>query len=330
MKRIKKYIRYVLFWGIFAAILFCLSILLEPKKNSEKAGVALRDTKGMRLMAEPEETIDVYFFGDSITFTGISPIQLWEDTGMTSYVCGQSGQKVVEAYFWLKELYDTQTPELVVLETNTLYNGAGAVSEADYGLGETIQHYIPAVKYHNRWKNLHRNDILEKPDYKEKDLFKGFEIKWEAEPYSGGTYMQETEEKQKTDVISIYYLNKIKAFCEKRGVELLIVSVPSPDSWNMERHNAVSEYAEKRGLDYLDMNLCLDEIGIDWQEDTMDSGVHLNFAGAKKVSCYMGNYLAEHYKLTDHRGDKKYKSWKKNAKQYWKVARENADKENTN
>lgn len=326
MKGTGKYIRYLLFWGIFAVILFYLSILLEPKENSEEAGVALRDTKGMLLMGEPKETIDVYFFGDSITFTGISPMQMWEDTGMTSYVCGQSGQKIVEVYFWLRELYDAQTPEVVVLETNTLYNGEGAVFEADYGLGETIQYYVPAVKYHNRWKNLHWNDLKKKPNYKERDLFKGFEIKREVEPYSGGTYMQETGEKQKTDVISMYYLDKVKTFCEKREIELLLVSVPSPDSWNMEQHNAVAEYAEKQKLTYLDMNLYLEEIGIDWQEDTMDSGIHLNCAGAKKVSGYMGNYLAEHYKLTDHREDRKYKSWEKDLKRYREVAPDVTDK----
>lgn len=330
MERIKKYVGYLFFWGIFAVLLLCLSLLLEPKRNSEAAGVPLRDTKGMCLKGEPEETVDVFFFGDSITFTGISPMQVWEETGNTSYVCGQSGQKIVEAYYWLSELYEEQKPEVIVLETNTLYNNDNTMSEADYDLGEMLQHYIPAVKYHNRWKHLYLNDITGRRSYGEQDLFKGFEIKRDVLPYTDGIYMKDTEKKENMDVTSVYYLNKIKAFCDKRGVELLLVSIPSPDSWNMEKHNAVEEYAKKQGLPYLDMNLCLDEIGIDWQEDSMDGGVHLNCAGAGKVTGYAAAYLADNYKLEDHRGEEGYELWMKNADTYRNLAPDTTNKEKTN
>ena len=45
----------------------------------------------------------------------------------------------------------------------------------------------------------------------------------------------------------------------------------------------VKDLKEKQHLTYIDMNLCLDEIGINWQTDSADHGDHLNISGAVKV-----------------------------------------------
>ncbi|WP_092330989.1 hypothetical protein [Butyrivibrio sp. YAB3001] len=44
----------------------------------------------------------------------------------------------------------------------------------------------------------------------------------------------------------------------------------------------------------------VDEMGIDTKTDFADKG-HLNNDGAKKVSDFLGEYLVNHYELTDFR-----------------------------
>ena len=48
---------------------------------------------------------------------------------------------------------------------------------------------------------------------------------------------------------------------------------------------------------------------IDWENDTFDGGDHLNLFGARKMTKYLGDYLASECDLTDHRGDPAYRSW---------------------
>ena len=48
------------------------------------------------------------------------------------------------------------------------------------------------------------------------------------------------------------------------------------------------------------------EIGIDYNKDTYDGGLHLNLTGATKLSKYFAKILKENYNLTDYTGDKLY------------------------
>ena len=117
------------------------------------------------------------------------------------------------------------------------------------------------------------------------------------------------ETKARIQSDSLKYLTKIHEFCRDNNIELLITAVPCPKLWNIGKHRAMSEWADENGVDFLDMNLLLDEIGIDWQMDTMDGGNHVSFEGSKKVTAFMGNYLKIHYSLEDHRGDSYYENW---------------------
>ena len=44
-----------------------------------------------------------------------------------------------------------------------------------------------------------------------------------------------------------------------------------------------------------------DEIGLDFQKDTYDGGLHLNLSGAVKFSVYFANILSENHSVTDYR-----------------------------
>ena len=75
MNRVKKIVRYLLFFGILAVIFLGLSRVFYPKENSVEAGMPPRDVKVNGIFGAENNSLDVIFFGDSITFTSIKPMQ---------------------------------------------------------------------------------------------------------------------------------------------------------------------------------------------------------------------------------------------------------------
>lgn len=57
---------------------------------------------------------------------------------------------------------------------------------------------------------------------------------------------------------------------------------------------------------YFNYEKLADAVGIDYNTDTYDAGLHMNLAGAEKLSGYFGQYLKENYELTDYRDDPQY------------------------
>ena len=114
--------------------------------------------------------------------------------------------------------------------------------------------------------------------------YKGFAFRCETVPYEQGEYMQKNDQKEEISKIVSFYLEKIRKLCEKNGTKLLLVSTPSPINCNYARHNSIEAYAREKGLDFLDLNLKTEEIGINWKTDSLDNGDHLNYSGADKVT----------------------------------------------
>lgn len=88
--------------------------------------------------------------------------------------------------------------------------------------------------------------------------------------------------------------------------------------WDYEKYNAVKEYAEKRGINFIDCNQRLEEFGFNWKTDTYDAGDHLNHRGAVKLSAFVGGYIKKEYDLPDRRSDDKYSFWQEDLNKYRK------------
>lgn len=183
-------------------------------------------------------------------------------------------------------------------------------SEVKDCLGEIGYRYIPIFQGHDIWKS-----ILSEKQYPAEN-YKGFAFRCETVPYEQGEYMQKNDQKEEISKIVSFYLEKIRKLCEKNGTKLLLVSTPSPINCNYARHNSIEAYAREKGLDFVDLNLKTEEIGINWKTDSLDNGDHLNYSGADKVTRYLGNYLTQNYTFPDHRGKKTYRTWDKEYKIY--------------
>lgn len=294
MKMIKKIARAAAFLLLLILILAAVSGIAVPEKIVPEAWMDARDVNALSILNEPEDSIDLLVLGDSESFTAVSPFRLWEKQRITSYVCGQSGQHIAEAYYMLKTALESQSPELVILETNEIFSFAGWVEESRLAAGEAKKYYFPVFLYHNRWKELCGvSEPLQIPA--DSRPYKGFEIRTGVRPYGDGPYMKETEESIPVAAFTAYYLKEMQALCESKGSRFLLLSIPSPRNWCCEKHNGVKACAEELGIPFLDLNGHAGEIGLDWQTDSYDDGDHLNLSGAEKVTDYLGKYLKKHY-----------------------------------
>ena len=81
---------------------------------------------------------------------------------------------------------------------------------------------------------------------------------------------------------------------------------------------------EKTGkLFFQDSNVeFIKEIGIDWNTDTYDAGLHLNVDGAEKASVWFGKVLAENCGVPDRRNDEMIAAlWSDKAVSYYEQKR---------
>lgn len=313
MSKFKKVLKCALFLSGLLVILFVSGFVFSPKNNAQESGIEDFQTNGIR--SEKKNTIDVLVLGDSLSYAGISPILMYQDYGITSYVCGSSGQQMFDTYRYLKIAFENQNPKYVILETDALYRKFDIADS----VGSDILQVLPVFRYHDRWKNLELNDFKGKAKYTAFNEHKGYRYNTDIKGVPNRDYMVETTEIQDMTDLSKEYFDQIAEFCKEKGAELILVSVPSMKNCNYKKHNAIQKLADQYGVEFINLNLMQEEVPIDWEVDTRDKGDHLNHTGATKVTSYLGKYLSTTRDLKDHRLDKKYENWNKSLDSYIKT-----------
>ena len=197
---------------------------------------------------------------------------------------------------------------------------------------ETFQSAMfPMIRYHNRWTELgitDFRDFLPAKNYytagylmhtghsssnQTIDSMNSTLRKLEKSRYNR-TYEYKDGEVVKTKKKDLLYqpeigekngewLEKIKALCDAKGVQLLLTKIPAirnpneyKSSWTIRRSEYMKEYALEHGIAFFDLVYDTDS-GIDVTTDFTDGGDHLNYLGAKKVTTVLGRYLCDTYDL---------------------------------
>lgn len=309
MKKYGNVIKSILFLFILSVLMGVLSCILIPKNNKGEFG--MRNIAAHGFLGEQDNTIDVLFIGDSLACSSFFPLQLYENYGFTSYTIGTPAQKMFEAYDFLETFLETQSPQVVILESGELIR--------DYSTNEAllseISSYIPFFAYHDRWKNISAKDFNRDIHYTSIDLTKGYKKIDKVVPTEKKDYMKKTKNTSFIPKRNKFYLKRIQDLCEKKGIEFMMVSTITLKSMNYARHNSFQKLSELYHIDYLDLNL-EPSIVIDWTTDTYDGGEHLNYSGAQKIGDYIGPYLVNKYKLKDRRKDAKYSYWNEYLNQF--------------
>lgn len=338
MGKVKFIVKGIFFVVVLGCMAYILSPILTRKYDYKTDYAAMEIARGF--YAEPEDSLDVLYFGSSYMRNGISPLEIWHDYGITGYARVGSQQAPVISYYLLKEAFLTQSPRVVVYEASFLVNTK--TSEANnYDLrenrlheamdfmklspakielaGEIVEHsslsyadlLIPAYRYHERWTDLGKIDfqMLNAVPYAYKGQYPALTIS----PYEiRADYMADgsSDEPAALDATTAYYVEKMQELCREHDAEFILVHMPNT-IWDDNRYRIISEYAQSHELLYLDYSTdkLRSEVGFDSKTDSGDGGAHLNIIGAGKVSKHLGGYLQEKFSIEDKRGQEIYDGW---------------------
>lgn len=216
---------------------------------------------------------------------------------------------------------------------NQLKNDASAKP-----VDEWIKALFPLVRYHDRWEQLAEVDLssagwayylqgyilnpyisaagttVEDMNGMVETLTQDTKVQYSQRWSDGDWQYNEEETLRYSPWISDEnrtWLEKIRTLCEENDCEFLLVKIPAvylPQSygsaWTRAKSSYLNTIAEEMGITFFDLLYDAD-LGIDWAQDTLDGGMHLNYRGSAKVTDFMGEYLLQNYSLTP-RVDSRY------------------------
>lgn len=296
------------FFIILVAVLYGCSFFFQGGKKGNSSGDS--DYVRKKLAEQEKNTLQVLVLGDSESYTSISPLQIWNQTGIASYVAGQPGQVLTETRDVLKTGLNSQKLKVVLLETNAMFRSKGNTTGLQDLIASWASKHFSIFRHHNIWKQAFKQN---------EDWYvtwQGYRMKTKIIPYEKpGDYMSQTKKKATLSSKNCKLVDEIHALCKKNGVQLVLYSSPSPRNYNYAKHNALASFASLRNIPYIDLNI--ENIGIDWRTDTVDGGDHLNISGAQKVTAFFEGYLSR-FGLTDERNNPAFASWNALYKKYMK------------
>lgn len=311
-------LKIILFGVIVLAALVIASAMMKPTKWFDEKLIQNRNSRGIQLMEQKDNTIDVLNIGDSLSTAGFSPMELWRQRGYTSFNIGADGLRMAEAYYAVEEACEKQSPKYLMIESLYMFRYSTG-QDLQMVLSQPLYHVFSFLRYHSIWKYK-----LEGPGVM--IYHKGYTVNENVGEYEGepGYLDLDLEEGNRTTIpaFNSYYFDRIKDFCDKRGIRIILYSMPSPSNYNWERIEQVEAFAKEKGVEYVDLNQIADRIGIDWEWDTNDGGDHMNLNGAIKVTTYFGEFFSGKGDLTDHRGDQIYSDWNEELVEYDRLVEE--------
>lgn len=286
-----------------------------------------------------EETTphDVIFVGDCEVYENFSPVALWRDYGITSYVRGSAQQLIWQSYYLLEDTLRYETPRVVVYNVQSLVHNEPQREEynrmtldgmrwsmskvnsirASMTAEEQFLDYVfPILRYHDRITSLEKSDIIYYFENR-KITHNGYYMRVDQQPFEQMLEEEEPEDETFGDT-AVSYLDKMTQLCEENGIQLVLIKAPSLSPvWYDGYEQQVVEYAQEHGLLYINYLDLVQELGIDYETDTYDGGLHMNLYGAEKLSAHLGNILQQTYDLTDHRKEEVFKEVWKEKEQFY-------------
>lgn len=320
------------------ALLFVAQRVLMPKYVSE--------AQDGRLIAEYYDSAknhDVVFVGDCEVYENISPVTLWQEYGISSYVRGSPQQLIWHSYYLMEETLQYEKPEAFVFNVLSMKYGepqseaynrlaldgmkwskskSDAVKASMTEEEEYITYLFPLLRFHSRWSEVTAEDFKYAFQDTPQLSINGYLMRIDVKGVEKLRVGQAGKDAPIADVCW-EYLDKMRILCEENGVELILMKAPTNTPqwyWYESWDKAVAEYAEKYNLRYYNFLNHVEQIGLDYTTDTYDEGGHLNLSGAEKLSKYFGKIMVDELDLPDHRGDSTYEqTWIVLCEQYEQI-----------
>jgi len=325
MKHTKRFIGL----AIGCVLLTLLQMLLVPKYMTHSPEGAL-----IGEYYQNAGDNDVIFLGDCEVYENFSPVTLWEEYGITSWIRGSAQQTIWQSYYLLEETFRYESPRVVVFNVLSMkydtpestgsqsrreaYNRMtldsmkwstskwkailASMTEEEKKWDAMFSYLFPILRYHDRWSQLTPEDFAYW-FHRDTISHNGYLMQTGIKPYTD-PYAEPPLADYSFGETSWFYLERIMKLCAQHGTRLVLIKAPSLspvwyDQWDAQ----IEAYAAENDLTYINMLEFQQEIGIDWHRDTYDAGLHLNVYGAEKASRWLGRILSEECSIPDRRGE---------------------------
>jgi len=272
----KQLCKVTAFLLIGILLFICVQSVFLPNWNIHNVGHTLAGYRALE-----ENSVEAVFLGTSLVACGISPMKIYEDTGISTYNLGVDAQSIQTSYFLLKDFLKTQKPSVVFLDPSNLFYKEITLSfyrvvmdllyPTDIGLEMAMEYkdlsgegllygLVPLAAYHDRWDELKRTDF--DPALKGPYYTMGYCMMPYTAPVNEAVMdvIRQNLEDMRADgqaaekaIIPGYaedYLVKMLQLCREQNIRLVIAKMPSfrsimYDGWTEERAAAVTALAEK-------------------------------------------------------------------------------------
>lgn len=300
----KSIIKIASFVLVGCILLTLLSHIFDGGRLFSEGWIYDRTARYAAISEEIPDQIDVINLGDSLSICAITPPELYRDFGITAYNIGQDMQFPVESYYALLHALETQSPKVVLLETNSIFYENTLEEESEKTLSEILQYTFPFLRFHNLWKIPFKYRSI-------RTYFKGYTINEMQVDYTfDKDYISGNTERYPVKTQQLLQLLRLQKLCQDSNIRLVLYSSASiMNYYTMRKHNTLQDFALKYGFEFIDANYDRDLVGMNWPTDTWDNGDHLNLWGCRKTTAYLGTFLRDKCKIPDHRGDPEYKNW---------------------
>lgn len=311
--KLKFFCKTVVFLLLLALILVPVQRVMARKSLS---GTWDMTNKVAGFYNEEEDQFEVMFFGPSHAYAAFSPLVIWEETGIKSYVFSTQQQPLWATYTYIKEALKTQSPALIVLECRMAlgdkeyymeegddkavtypymddlplsWNKVELAVQSAPELEERFGLLFNFMMYHSRWNDLHREDFTFRRD-EARDPYKGFVMLEPQEPLQPRPASETVTQAVPLLEKNQYWLEEIIKLCQEEGIEMWLIK--SPSNLELEEKallNTVEETARRYNVPFHDFNVDYADIGLD--ESMFFDAHHMDALGAGKFSRYFAHIL---------------------------------------
>lgn len=339
---------------VFKACVFCLMLIII---SNWLYGVFSwkEESCGLHDLYEMEEnSADVLFFGNSHCYCSISEGILWDRYGIASCLVTESGQNWPTTYYYMKEALKHQKPKVLVVETSYVHGYGTQLSNIyrntinlkyskeyfdnlkvlmDLNLvaenekekiENAIKWKVPVI--HTRYKELTKEDFVKK-DYRG-----SFVTRWNCDPYETPEACYD-KSVGKIEEDKLLYLDKMIQLAKENGCQIVFFTAPYIlNKEQQETYNALNEYCIENAIQYIDMNRNFKDIKFDYATDMMGengAGSHVNYYGAEKITCFLGDLLRDEYNIANRKGENDKQLWRDMAEIQRHLVSENQLREET-
>lgn len=287
-----------------------------------------------------DNTLDVVFFGTSVTFSSFMPMEAWNEYGMASYDYCTNVQFENSIRHSVKEVLKTQSPRLLMIDVAPFIyqHSAGTFEEEQRNL--YIKYNIDSMPYSfNRLQLIqeinreiegdlftllyYNFDICRyhdnMPSLKQynnayNDVNRGFAHlpKNEGEVLDPDNFIYDDGTEKPLEGYHEVYFTDLLSYVDQLECEVVFYCAPviflEGGAEAYGRKNYMKRIIEEKGYVFWDLTTEAEAIGLDYENDFWSAN-HFDSLGAEKVTECLAKKIVDSYDIPDRRNDERYADW---------------------